>query len=74
MSNPVFISRKGELERLKMLYKKEASSLVVVKGRRRIGKSRLIRESAQISRTQTLQQRAHFAGKFSLMPLILGIN
>jgi AAA+ ATPase superfamily predicted ATPase len=49
MSNPVFIGRKAEIEQLKTLYKKKTSSLVVVKGRRRIGKSRLIREFAQIS-------------------------
>jgi len=53
MSNPVFIGRKVELERLKALYKKKASSLVVVKGRRRIGKSRLIEEFAKISSAKT---------------------
>lgn len=39
---PVFIGRKNELERLKALHKKKFPSLVVVKGRRRVGKSRLI--------------------------------
>jgi hypothetical protein len=53
MSNSVFIGRKSELERLKALYKKKSSSLVVVKGQRRIGKSRLIGEFAKISNAQT---------------------
>ncbi len=44
MSDSIFIGRKFELERLKALYKKKTPSLVVVKGRRRIGKSRLILE------------------------------
>ena len=44
MSYSMFIGRKVELERLQGLYKKKTSSLVVVKGRRRIGKSRLIEE------------------------------
>jgi AAA+ ATPase superfamily predicted ATPase len=46
MSDSVFIGRKHELERLEALYSKKTPSLVVVKGRRRIGKSRLIREFA----------------------------
>ena len=37
-----FIGRKEELKQLNMLFKKNTASLVVVKGRRRIGKSRLI--------------------------------
>lgn len=43
--NP-FIGRKHELEKLQALHRKAIPSLVVVKGRRRIGKSRLIREFA----------------------------
>ncbi len=39
-----FYGREEELERLRLLTKKKTSSLVVVKGRRRIGKSRLILE------------------------------
>jgi len=39
-----FIGRETELEDLNLLLKKKTSSLVVIKGRRRIGKSRLIRE------------------------------
>lgn len=39
-----FIGRKKELESLELLLKKKSSSLVVIRGRRRIGKSRLIKE------------------------------
>ncbi len=39
-----FYGRKEELDRLSELLKKKTSSLIVVKGRRRIGKSRLILE------------------------------
>lgn len=39
-----FIGRKQELKQLNLLLKKNTASLVVVKGRRRIGKSRLIQE------------------------------
>ena len=39
-----FIGRKKELSQLHLLLKKKSASLVVVKGRRRIGKSRLIEE------------------------------
>ncbi|MCF7806741.1 MAG: ATPase [Simkaniaceae bacterium] len=42
MTNPIFIGRKNELERLGALHKKKTPGLVVVKGRRRVGKSRLI--------------------------------
>lgn len=42
--NPTFIGRKKELEQLRRLLDKPTASLVVVKGRRRIGKSRLIQE------------------------------
>ncbi len=42
MRAPIFIGRKNELERLEGLHKKKIPSLVVVKGRRRVGKSRLI--------------------------------
>ena len=39
-----FIGRKRELEELNILLKKRSASLVVIRGRRRIGKSRLISE------------------------------
>lgn len=37
-----FVGRKKALERLQSFYKKEAPTLVVIKGRRRVGKSRLV--------------------------------
>jgi uncharacterized protein len=40
----VFIGRKNELETLGALLKKKSASLAVIKGRRRIGKSRLVEE------------------------------
>lgn len=82
MAHPAFIGRKTELERLKALYKKRTSSLVVVKGRRRIGKSRLILELASTSSARTFwsfaglapqdgisaqQQRDHFGRQLALM-------
>jgi hypothetical protein len=39
-----FIGRKKELNSLELLLKKKSSSLVVIRGRRRVGKSRLIKE------------------------------
>lgn len=42
-----FIGREHELKILSMLPRKDAASLVVIKGRRRIGKSRLIEEFAR---------------------------
>ena len=39
-----FVGRKKELNKLNLLLNKKSASLVVVKGRRRIGKSRLIEE------------------------------
>lgn len=82
MPNSVFIGRKAELDRLQALYRKEASSLVVVKGRRRIGKSRLITEFASKYKKQKFwsfaglspqngvgaqEQRDHFARQLALM-------
>lgn len=81
MPSPIFIGRKVELERLRALYKKKTPSLVVVKGRRRIGKSRLIIEFAKIAHNQNFwsfaglapqdgvfaqAQRDHFARQLSL--------
>ena len=43
----LFIGRQKELERLGLLLTKKSASLVVVTGRRRIGKSRLIEEFAK---------------------------
>ena len=44
MDEGPFYGRKDELDRLSALIKKKTSSLAVIKGRRRIGKSRLIEE------------------------------
>ena len=82
MSNTIFIGRKPELERLKALHKKKMAALCVIKGRRRIGKSRLIGEFAKISGSQTFwsfaglapedgisaqEQRDNFARQLALM-------
>jgi AAA+ ATPase superfamily predicted ATPase len=82
MSNSIFIGRKIELERLRDLYQMKTPGLVVVKGRRRIGKSRLIAEFAKIKGKQTFwsfaglapqngitaqEQRDHFARTLSLV-------
>ncbi len=40
----MFIGRKNELEFLKSRYKKQGGQLVVLYGRRRIGKTELLRE------------------------------
>ncbi|MGV2432783.1 MAG UNVERIFIED_CONTAM: AAA family ATPase [Rickettsiaceae bacterium] len=61
MSNSIFIGRKLELGRLKTLYDKKSPGLVVVKGRRRIGKSRLIAEFASTN-TKLGQRFWSFAG------------
>lgn len=44
MSQSAFIGREAEMDRLKGLLKKKSASLIVVRGRRRIGKSRLLTE------------------------------
>ena len=44
MSTAPFIGRETELARLKGLLGKKSASLIVVRGRRRIGKSRLLSE------------------------------
>lgn len=47
MPDSVFVGRKNELERLSALFLKKSTSLAVVRGRRRIGKSRLVEEFAR---------------------------
>ena len=76
-NTPPFIGRKQELEYLRLLLKKKISSLVVIKGRRRIGKSRLVEEFAQgmtfyqfsglspEKKTTAQDQRDEFAQQFS---------
>src|SRR5262249_16923945 len=44
MSDDRFVGRRKELQELKALTEKKTASLVVVKGRRRVGKSRLLEE------------------------------
>ncbi len=48
-----FVGRKQELGQLNLLLNKKSASLVVVKGRRRIGKSRLIEEFGKSQRMYT---------------------
>jgi AAA+ ATPase superfamily predicted ATPase len=43
----IFIGREKELESLDTFYKKKGPGFVVIKGRRRIGKSRLVMEFAR---------------------------
>lgn len=50
----MFIGRKRELERLNGLWKKNVASFVVIKGRRRIGKSRLIEKFSENTHTVSL--------------------
>lgn len=47
MKKYAFVGRKNELACLHDLMQKQAASLVVIRGRRRIGKSRLVKEFAQ---------------------------
>jgi len=44
MDSEIFVGRLEELKELNVLLKKKSASLIVIKGRRRIGKSRLIDE------------------------------
>jgi uncharacterized protein len=72
-----FIGRKAEIQELKDLQQKDIASLVVVQGRRRIGKSRLIEEFAKnqkfyciagiapVKETTVQSQRDEFARQFS---------
>jgi len=41
MGKTIFVGREEQLEKLKRLYRKKTASLVVIRGRRWIGKSRL---------------------------------
>lgn len=47
MPNSFFVGRSRELDRLQSLRDKKAASLAVIRGRRRIGKSRLVKEFAK---------------------------
>jgi uncharacterized protein len=54
-----FFGREQELQRLQELSAKKSASLVVVKGRRRIGKSRLTEE---LARRLPRYKALHFQG------------
>lgn len=49
--NEPFIGREAKMDRLKGLLKKRSASLIVVRGRRRIGKSRLLAEFGKDTRS-----------------------
>jgi AAA+ ATPase superfamily predicted ATPase len=57
-----FIGRKRELSLLNQLVSKKSASLVVIKGRRRIGKSRLVTEFGQPYRMIALSGLPHTSG------------
>ena len=59
-----FIGRKKELEDLSLLLRKKSASFVVIRGRRRIGKSRLIQEFTK--------DKEHLI--FSGLPPVPGMN
>lgn len=81
-----FIGRERELSLLQDLLNERVASLVVVKGRRRIGKSRLIEEFAKPYRTINLiglapekkitakQQRQHFATALEQQSELCGLK
>src|SRR3990167_7791895 len=58
----MFVGRKKELALLQQLMRRKIASLVVVKGRRRIGKSRLIEEAGKNIRMVTLSGLAPTKG------------
>ncbi len=77
-----FVGRKEELSRIQALHNKRTAGLVVVKGRRRIGKSRLVTEFASRNKQSRLwsfaglapqegisgqDQRDHFARQLALL-------
>ena len=57
-----FISRENELEYLNKEYNKKESSLIILYGRRRIGKTSLI---LQVKANEQLMQPPHFLQVFS---------
>ena len=81
-----FIGRERELSLLQDLLHDRIASLVVIKGRRRIGKSRLIEEFAKPYRTINLiglapekkitakQQRQHFANALEQQSELRGLK
>jgi len=81
MIHSPFIGREPEIARLKSLLSKKSASLIVVRGRRRIGKSRLLAEFGKemksfffsgmppIKKTNARLQREEFAGQMERMGL-----
>lgn len=82
MSSPKFIGRGAELDSLNALHNKNMASIAVIKGRRRVGKSRLIAEFALNCKQNKLwsfsglapsagldaqSQRDHFANQLALL-------
>lgn len=79
MKKQKFIGRDKELNSLKGLFSKKSASLVVIRGRRRIGKSRLVQEFAKDyrflcfsgipteSKVSAQDQKNEFAGQLSQM-------
>lgn len=82
MSTRLFVGRLPELDRLQALYNKRMPTLAIIKGRRRVGKSRLIAEFAKKHPQHTFwsfaglapaqgvdaqEQRDHFARQLSLI-------
>ncbi len=61
---PKFVGRAHELTLLTRFLKKKTASLIVIKGRRRIGKSRLIEEFAQPYQFYS----------FSFRPILIHVN
>ncbi|MBX9923007.1 MAG: AAA family ATPase [Rhabdochlamydiaceae bacterium] len=86
MDETLFVGREEELYDLKQLLHKKSASLVVIKGRRRIGKSRLIEEFAKGKRflrfeglaptrnTTAQMQRAEFARQLHLQMGLPGLE
>lgn len=72
-----FVGREAELKKLKKIAEKKMASLVVITGRRRIGKSRLVQEFVQgrkhymfsgiapLENTTAVDQRKEFAKQFA---------
>ncbi len=81
-----FVGRKKQLEKLDNLLYKRSASLVVIRGRRRIGKSRLVEEFAKempllsftglppTEQTSAQQQREEFARQLEIELGITGIK
>ncbi len=73
----VFVGREAELKKLKKLVEKKTASIAVITGRRRIGKSRLVREFTKgkkhyvfsgippLEQTTAEDQRREFAKQFA---------